>query len=384
MNTQPKGLLAEDIDVKIKFRNSTLCAGDQLKARLTFKPRGSDPIDLVLSYVQLQGNFQGYSGYFTTSKKLLFTNYSLDNTGFTKSYRFILPEDLPPTCMNESLKIEYRLVVGLMKTPTELLENFVGFRVLPSRASDFIYDLNRIIVVDATSAGNIRDSIDSSQLGPKRNSVTSVSTKDDQADKVDFLRYAKALVSGKRKPRQTSNQFSATNSISRSQTIGSSSSTLYRIMRSGSFLCSLKLSKPIYKLGESIIFILESQITLHVTAILEAVVTKPGIETISRTPVQKMSMSTYSLKRAHFEFVVPVTHTPQFNCIDASYAYGLKFELITSGKLEKSIIEPVHMDDQGSISVLYEALECEYFGFSVPLTIHANDIETRETKILVF
>ena len=116
----------------------------------------------------------------------------------------------------------------------------------------------------------------------------------------------------------------------------------FDIGRAGRRIATVILSKPVYRVGENIVFVVEYANAdlkcFHITASLETeefisqdVLRKredPG--DITRRVYSQSTMSTYSLNKSTFEFAIPATATPQFSTSSIALKWNLKLDFITS------------------------------------------------------
>lgn len=325
---------------------------------------------------------------FSTPQSLLFVDLKL-KPGESRSYSYSLelPKLLPPSCRAKSIRIHYNLVVGIQKLDKrgrpQPKTTLVPFRVFPYVSKDgqqHTHDLRSPIVLQRDLASVV-------QL-PERHMTTDQITKFVEAktskpkadsyedDKAEFLSYLEHLLSRDNKVpptptdlltkrelplvRRQSTSEENIKYFSRYQhSLDPSNAikTRFEIGRSGKRIGSVILSKPVYRVGENIVFIVDytgaALKTFHITATLEteeAIASdvlkqfkyfhdsntqgneRPTIDTsaMTRRVYSQATMTTYSLSRSTFEFTIPATATPQFSTSSISLKWILKIDFITS------------------------------------------------------
>lgn len=325
---------------------------------------------------------------FSTPQSLLFVDLKL-KPGESRSYSYSLelPKLLPPSCRAKSIRIHYNLVVGIQKLDKrgrpQPKTTLVPFRVFPYVSKDgqqHTHDLRSPIVLQRDLANVVQlpeRHMTSDQIAKfveSKNSKPKADFYED--DKAEFLSYLEHLLSRDNKVPPTPTDLLTQRELplvrcqstseenikyfSRYQhSLDSSKAikTRFEIGRSGKRIGTVILSKPVYRVGENIVFIVDytgaALKTFHITATLEteeAIASdvlkqfknfhdshtqgneRPTIDTsaMTRRVYSQATMATYSLSRSTFEFTIPATATPQFSTSSISLKWILKIDFITS------------------------------------------------------
>lgn len=315
---------------------------------------------------------------FSTPQSLLFVDLKL-SPGETRSfsYRIELPKALPPSCRAKSIRIYYNLVIGIQKLDSrgrpQPKTTLVPFRVFPhvdKYGQQYTHDLKTPIVLQKDQASVV-------QLPPDRymtsdqvsKYIAAKSTKplnEVSEGKSGFSAYIGGLLNGddSTKNKLLSQQHSPEESptspttsqdnieyFSRYQYTTNPKQALksrFDIGRSGKRIATVSLSKPVSKVGDNIVFVVDYANAdlkcYRITASLETeefispdvlkhdgrALSAADTSSMTRRVYSQSSMSTYSLSRSTFEFTIPATATPQFSTSDIALKWNLKLDFITS------------------------------------------------------
>lgn len=351
---------------------------------------------------------------FSTPQSLLFVDLKLapgESKSFT--YSLQLPKELPPSCRAKSIRIHYNLVIGIQKLDSrgrpQPRTTLVPFRVFPYvdvDGSQFEHNLLAPIVLqkdEATVAQISSDKRFSLEKVFKRSEPTKVESSEEEKKMEDFI---KDLLDGKQQllTQEQDSLESKFNSFSQDNieylcrfqdTIsgGKPLRTRFDIGRSRKRIATVILSKPIYRVGENIVLIVDySQAALkcfHITASLETeesiskeLLKKTSMQDeifeITRRVYSQSTMSSYSLNRSTFEFTIPATATPQFSTSSITLKWTLKLDFITS---PSDFDSPVPMsatvsDDPETVSASYSRPTINSNNSSNNNTLLSNNSDT--------
>lgn len=323
---------------------------------------------------------------FSTPQSLLFVDLKL-NPGESRSfsYKMELPKSLPPSCRAKSLSIHYNLVIGIQKLDSrgrpQPKTTLIPFRVFPhvdKYGQQYTHDLRTPIVLQKDQATVIQVPPDRfttleqitkyvASKNPKQMAICTY-----EEDKKKFDSYLRDLLSGdsvtksqlllqqrnddKTRVRRFSTSQDNIEYFSRYQHTLHPKHALrssFEIGRSGKRIAAVILSKPVYRVGDNIVVIVDytkgALKTFHITASLE---TEESIQTeilnkkykgqqyelhapvdtsaMTRRVYSQSAMSTYSLSRSTFEFTIPATATPQFSTSEIALKWSLKLDFVTS------------------------------------------------------
>ena len=366
---------------------------------------------------------------FSTPQSLLFVDLKL-SPGETRSYsyRLELPETLPPSCRAKSIRIHYNLVVGIQKLDQrgrpQPKTTLVPFRVFPHVSKDgqqYTHDLRTPIVLQKDIASVVQlpsnRNMSMDQISKYVESQTAKPTKSGsfEEDKAEFFSYIEGLLSGNEsirnkllsqqhgppdvlstssEPDNRRKSSSAENIkyISRYQHTSNPSQALksrFDIVRSGKKIATVILSKPVFRVGENVVFVVDyagaALKCFHITASLETeeaiscdllkqfknqiddveLNQFPTIDTsaMTRRVYSQSTMSTYSLSKTPFEFTIPATASPQFSTSSISLRWVLKIDFITSPTPtaeEESILSQQEIneeEDQQTVPALVSVID---------------------------
>ena len=165
----------------------------------------------------------------------------------------------------------------------------------------------------------------------------------------------------------------------------------FEINRGGEKVAVIMLSRPAYRLGETIPIIIDfdqADIACYsVHATLESTESvDPSIALRSKASIQRVTRrihvshheNTVSSDRVVFNPMVPITATPEFITSGVSLEWNLRVEFVTnrSGLEDEfdedldGMLEEIANDDRGSVKAAIQGLPCEMFDVAVPLRIY--------------
>jgi len=360
----------------------------------------------------------------STPQSILFVDLRLA-PGESRSYNyaFRLPRGLPPSHRGKAIKIQYNLVIGTQRpggTKEQQVKSVeVPFRILGSvnghgellghdLMSPYIIlrDQARIQSLDSATPSSI---ISSQHLKPIRTVETTQSSHD------DFLAYVNDLLT---RPRQNSSlgllspteartsrrpsffaePSSAKEAIdlailrSNLATDSQQSANRFEISRNGRRVAVIMLTRPAYRLGETITAAIEFTgadipcYALH--ASLEtservdgaiALRSDASIRRVTRKIHSSHSEATLFASRIVFSPTIPSTATPSFITSGVSLDWRIVIEFVTPRfdalediKMMRSteLVEEISRDDRGVILAAAEGIECETFEVVVPLRVY--------------
>jgi hypothetical protein len=167
------------------------------------------------------------------------------------------------------------------------------------------------------------------------------------------------------------------------------SANRFQIQRGKDRVAAISLSRPAYRLGETISAAIDFQdadITCYsLYASLESSeVVDPAIALRSSASIYRAtrrihaswSDHTACTNRAVFEPMIPIYATPEFNTSGVQLEWKLRFEFVTSLTAHDerngndSLLEEVANDERGRILAATQTLPCESFDVSVPIKIY--------------
>lgn len=345
---------------------------------------------------------------FSTPQSLLFVDLKLtpgESRSF--SYKIELPKSLPPSCRAKSIRIHYNLVIGIQKLDTrgrpQPKTTLIPFRVFPhvdKYGQQYTHDLKMPIVLQRDQATVVQLPSDRHMsaeqvtkyvaLKTSKGPVGSAGPLDGQAN---FASYVKELLSSDDTMKRTvlarhlSNDDTAIRSpitsqenieyFSRYQHMTNPKQAVksrFDIGRSGKRIATVLLSKPVYRIGENVVILvdyknadlkcyritasLETEEAIN-TSVLKSFKESTGTATSGlNTPTStrriysQSTISTYALSRSTFEFTIPATATPQFSTSDIALKWNLKLDFITSptSQVASSSSNKTGFDHEASIS----------------------------------
>ncbi|KAA8916000.1 hypothetical protein TRICI_001815 [Trichomonascus ciferrii] len=360
---------------------------------------------------------------FSTPQSLLFVDLKLA-PGECRSfgYHIKLPKGLPPSCRGKAVRIHYNLAIGTQKLdvrgrpePKIVLAPFRLFPHVDNIGTEPVHNLEEPIVQKA-------DEAQITPLSDRKHSMKSLfaHTKSSQQESKkpishssneDLRAYIDSLLStsshqaysGSLTGRRTSSipttssddraNFSCRDNIEffvRYQHLDAEKpfKSNFEIGRGGHRIASASLCKPVFRVGEDIVLLLDfSDAVLscyHVTASLETTEqVSPDVAKRSEQETQmatrrifsQLAQATFSNSKTHFDFTIPSTATPEFTTSDISLSWSIKLDFITSPQqqVSKSILKSIHADDNGDLKTPLRVLECETFSARIPLHVYPTN-----------
>ncbi|CAN6675006.1 hypothetical protein TRVA0_078S00144 [Trichomonascus vanleenenianus] len=157
----------------------------------------------------------------------------------------------------------------------------------------------------------------------------------------------------------------------------------FEIGRTGMRIALVCLSKPIYRVGEDIVILLDfSNAALkcrHVTASLETSETiaeeyarwpPQDIRSMTRRVFVQLSSSSYSTSKTHFDLTIPSSATPQFSTSAISLSWYIQLTFVTSTTSSHSdLIEALMSDTHGMMVRAKSELDCVSVTCQIPITV---------------
>lgn len=169
------------------------------------------------------------------------------------------------------------------------------------------------------------------------------------------------------------------------------SANRFEIARSGDRVAVIMLTRPAYRLGETVpvaIDLQESDIScfsLHVTLETSETIdpaialrSKASIHRVTRRTHASQYESTIAAKKVLFNPVIPLSATPEFVTSGINLEWRLRFEFVTSrlgdaGGINQDLddlLEEVARDERGNVKAAVQGLACETFDVTVPLRVY--------------
>ncbi|KAI9718228.1 MAG: hypothetical protein M1812_004218 [Candelaria pacifica] len=358
----------------------------------------------------------------STPQSILFVDLRLA-PGQSKSYKFgfTMPRGLPPSYKGKAIKISYNLVIGTQRAGTTKEQQIrhvdVPFRLfggVNGRGEILGHDLMSpyIILKDQarTSSVDVQLAMDGSN---DRNNEMLHRSQDSAAK--DFLAYVDELLD---KPRQNSSlgllSPTATVSSRRKSGIFEEPSTAkeaidlailrsnmststnrnanrFEIARNGRRVAVVMLTRPAYRLGETISAVVDFKdadipcYSMHATLETSEDV-DPGIALRSSASIYRASRrihashseNTLFARRVVFNPTIPVNATPEFITSGVSLNWKLRVEFVTPRLTAEEedegggddLLEEVARDERGTVLAAVEGLLCESFEVAIPIRVY--------------
>ncbi|PHH55373.1 RAB6A-GEF complex partner protein 2, partial [Ceratocystis fimbriata CBS 114723] len=379
----------------------------------------------------------------STPQSILFVDLQLA-PGESKSfeYVFMLPRGLPPSHKGKAIKINYSLVVGTQRVgghkEHQVRTIDVPFRILGSvngRGEILGHDLMNpyIILQDLAKTKALTKSTSRTRTPKKQGPPVPHDTKEGFLAYVgDILQPASPTASGRsvllsptamaNSPRRPS-MFEEPSSVKESIDLailrsnmaldGQQSPNKFEIARNGQRVAVVMLSRPAYRLGETVTIAIDfskSEIPSYaVHAALEttekidsslAVRSEASIHRATRKTVASMSEATLYSRRFVFTPTIPISATPQFITSGVSLEWKVRLEFVVpatppsrsngaasgknggsnggeeggeTGRIPHPLLEQISRDEKsGLVMVALENLVCESFEVAVPLRVYGT------------
>ena len=165
----------------------------------------------------------------------------------------------------------------------------------------------------------------------------------------------------------------------------------FEINRNGEKVAVAILSRPAYRLGETIPIVIDLNdadvacysvhATLETSESVDPVValrSKASVQRVTRRIHASQYESTISSQRVLFNLMIPSNATPEFITTGVNMEWNLRFEFVTSrvdianesNEDSEGIMEELSRDERGTIKAAVQSLLCETFDVSVPLRIY--------------
>lgn len=344
--------------------------------------------------------------------------------GESKSYsfKFALPQGLPPSHKGKAIKITYHIVVGTQRPNKGVQQPNVveiPFRVLPhvnpngtlpshNLMSPTILLRDEATVTALEKPSAIPTTTAAAKLPPKKRSSLE-----------DFFSYVDALLapavdehdsilSPTFHPTHKSPLYdpdeppvSALEAIDMAVLRGGGPESLFEIARNGQRVARVTLGRPAYKVGETIscsIDFSSAQIpTRHLNASLEssetvnsalALRSAASIHRATRRIYTSHSESTLFSRRIPFTPTIPASATPSFTTSGAALTWVLRLEFVTPALVgggtngsaapvvhEESLLELSSADERGDVLHARQAMRVESFDAAIPIRVYPNSAE---------
>jgi hypothetical protein len=178
--------------------------------------------------------------------------------------------------------------------------------------------------------------------------------------------------------------------------------TRFDIGNKGKIILSLRLSRPVYRIGDEVLVFLDlskaPMTCYHVTATLEctelilaAVMrvvdgpsdeTHPPTEKVVNRVYSQISKSLFTTDKVHLGFAIPFTGTPQFATTAVTVSWSIRFDF-TTAPLDSShqagssshdfLISGSGADERGQTFVAKDKLVTESFACRIPLQVYPTN-----------
>ncbi|KAF1966272.1 Rgp1-domain-containing protein [Bimuria novae-zelandiae CBS 107.79] len=356
----------------------------------------------------------------TTPQSILFVDLQLaPGESRSYSYSFTLPRGLPPTYKGRSLKVVYHLTIGTQR-PGSARDQQVKHVEVPFRVFGSVNSRGEILGHDLMSPYIIlRDqartsSIDSNATNGSPLKKPPTKPGQDTADFNEFLEYVDKLFD---RPRQNSSigllsptetlpgQSSSVSdephtmkeaidlAILRSNltSAANQSANRFEIARSGRRVAVIMLSRPAYRLGETMSAVIDFTnadipcYSLHVSLETSEKV-DPAIALRSNASIYRVTRKVHAsfsenalfAQRLSISPTIPPTATPEFITSGVSLEWRIRVEFITPRLTHEDgeqaywddLLEEVDNGDRGVILAASERLPAESFEVQVPVRVY--------------
>jgi hypothetical protein len=366
----------------------------------------------------------------TTPPSILFVDLTLaPGESKSYSYRFTLPRGLPPTHRGRAIKVSYQLVIGTQR-PGKSKDQQIRSADVPFRVFGSVDPTGEILGHDLMSPyillrdharASAMDSIASRpNLKPKK--------PPDRDGEADFMTYISALLdkSGANgqpallSPTSPLVPSEALTSMRRQSSVGESPqsqldiidlailrsnhydhktsngaatlSNKFDIARSGQRVATLHITRPAYRLGETIHLVANFKgASIPTYAIQVALETRetvdPAISMRSPASIYRYTRKVHAYdaanalfaRRLSFSLGIPSNATPEFVTSGISLDWRIRIEFVTprlSGMgreaFDEQLLEEVAEDDRGVVLQGVEGLKVESFEVAVPVRVYGG------------
>ena len=365
----------------------------------------------------------------STPQAILFIDLHLkpgEARSFTYSHS--LPETIPPSHKGRAIRVAYSLMVGIQRQQLNLQQHpvrhvEVPFRILPSvngksDSAESLQQLSRCIVDGIVTKYDlmspyiqIKDTATVKDLGKlSRTGFTNVAKANIRGptnDPSEFISYVNGLLSGPAENPSIGLLSPTEPTIGGSHKVRESRSTeenvhilttqghawtkfgpsRYQIQRNGERVAIILLSRPVFRLGESIPIVVDFRTATtpchSLQVYLESLESiNPSIALRSEPNTHRTTRKVYASQseyasygsRLFFNITVPVTGTPDFVTSGVGLIWRLRFEFVTVIRpigitAEKGFMEELIKSERGRTMVAEEDMVCESFEANVPLRV---------------
>ncbi|MCJ1313300.1 hypothetical protein MMC25_006977 [Agyrium rufum] len=355
----------------------------------------------------------------STPQAILFIDLQI-KPGESKGYRYsyFMPRGLPPSHKGRAMKVNYNLVIGTQRaqynsSQQHLLRHVeIPFRVLPC-----VHETGEILGHDLFHPHIILRNQARTQSIPNAGIEGEGPTSGDSG--MELLSYVYQLLDRPRanyglgllsptdeRARIFSQDMlprvSVKEIIDRIILRGSAWSDIgpnkYHISRGGEAVGTILISRPAFRLGETIPITVDftiANVPCHsVHVFLETFETvDPSIALRSSQSIRRATRKIYASQcefavcqyRAFFNPTIPLTATPSFYTSGLNLEWRLHFEFIcTVSGIEDSLVnglmEEIGQDERGRVLAAIEGLPCESFEVDVPIRVYGS-LATREDSL---
>jgi hypothetical protein len=366
----------------------------------------------------------------TTPPSILFVDLTLaPGESKSYSYRFTLPRGLPPTHRGRAIKVAYQLSIGTQRPgkgkEQQVRTADVPFRIFGSvdPGGDILgHDLMSpyILLRDQAKTSALDSIVSKPDVKPKK--------PPDRDGEADFMKYISALLD-KSGPNGQPALLSPTSPLAPPDTLGDmrrqssvgespqsqvdiidlailrsnhkdhkptngagTLSNKFDIARSGHHVATLHITRPAYRLGETINLVANFkgasiptyaiQVALETRETVDAAISMRSTASIYRY-TRKVhaydAANTLFAKRLSFALGIPSNATPEFVTSGISMDWRLRVEFVTprltgmEGSHEfDEMLEEVAEDDRGAVLQGVEGLRVESFEVAVPIRVYGG------------
>ncbi|KAI6244886.1 hypothetical protein HI914_06852 [Erysiphe necator] len=352
-----------------------------------------------------------------TPQSILFVDLHL-SPGESKcyNYSFKLPHGLPPSHRGKAIKIIYKLVIGIQR-PGGTSQQQVKLIEVPFRVLGSVDSSGKLLCHDLMCPYVIFQDQACIKLLPEQHSnLTALRKKSNSSESrlKNFVSYTEKLLSKPRNhispynisPRTTMRPHSSLfveepttikeaidMAILRSSnaTETQKNPNRFEIARSGRKVAVLMLTRPAYRLGETIYVVIDftdAKIPCYaIHASLESservdnsisLRSEASIFQSTRKTYVTHSESTLFSKRTIFTPTIPTLATPGFITTGVSLEWRIRVEFITpildnGNKIVQNypkLLDEVSVNDQGVFLKAAEALDCDSFHIAIPMRVY--------------
>ena len=372
----------------------------------------------------------------TTPPSILFVDLRLaPGESKSYSYRFTMPRGLPPTHKGRSIKVAYHLVIGTQRAGKGK-EQQVKSVEIPFRLFGSVDHTGDILGHDLMSSYILlRDQAKTSAVDPSASKPMLKPKKPPDADgEKEFMDYISALLD-KSTSNNTNGLLSPTSPLaspnlprSRSPNNGRRASSVgehrtsqaelvdfailrsnlssdknlsnkFDIARSGRHVATLHITRPAYRLGETIHLVAEFkgaviptyavQVALETRETVDAAIAMRSASSIYRYTRKVHAYDAANAlfaKRLSFALGIPGNGTPEFVTSGISLDWRIRVEFVTprlsQGLEGEELLEEIAEDERGMVLQGVEGLRVESFEVAVPVRVYgASGVRAGEVDV---